>query len=144
MELFWWCFGISLIVLEFVLPGLVSIFVGLGAVSVAALLHYQVIDGLAEQVVVWFASSLAFIFSLRVLVIRFYPSDTERTEIETDDDLLGMPSTVVEEIPAGGVGRVAHSDSTWKATSQDGERIMVGEDVQIAGRDNITWIVKRK
>jgi membrane protein implicated in regulation of membrane protease activity len=143
MESFWWYIGILLIVLEFILPGLVSVFVGLGAITVAALMHYQVIDGLVAQFVTWFVMSLAYIFSLRLLVISFYPSDIERKDIEADDDLIGMPTTVVEEIITGGIGRVAHGDSTWQATSQDGERIAAGEPVRIVGRDNITWIVEK-
>jgi membrane protein implicated in regulation of membrane protease activity len=141
METFWWIFGISLVVLEFVLPGLVSVFIGLGAITVAGLLHFRFIDQFLEQFVVFVAASLIYIFSLRLLVMRWYPTDTERKNIEEDEDLIGLLATVVEEIPAGGVGRVAHSDTTWKATSRDGTAVALGKDVEIVGRDNITWIV---
>ena len=143
MESFWWYFGIILIVLEFMLPGLVSVFIGLGAITVAALMHYQVITGLGVQFAAWLVVSLAYIFSLRLLVIRFYPSDIERKNIDADYDLIGTSTKVVEEIVEGGIGRVTHGESTWQAKSQGGERISVGETVQIVGRDNITWIVDK-
>ncbi len=142
MESFWWIFGISLVALEFVLPGLVSVFVGLGALTVAGMMHFRVVNQLPEQFIVFIASSSLYIFSLRLLVMRWYPSDTERKNIEADDDLIGSLMTVVEEIPAGGVGRVTHADTTWKAMSREGRAVAVGEDVEIVGRENITWIVK--
>ncbi|OGQ77315.1 MAG: hypothetical protein A2289_00135 [Deltaproteobacteria bacterium RIFOXYA12_FULL_58_15] len=143
MENFWWVLGITLIVLEFFLPGLVSVFIGLGAVTVALLLHFQVVDGLIAQFMTWIAASLVYIFSLRLLVMRWYPSNTERKDVEADDDLIGKRTRVVEEIPeGGGVGRVAHTDTTWKAVSRDGKGIPVGAEVTIVGRDNITWIVE--
>jgi inner membrane protein len=135
--------GIALVLAEFALPGLVAVFVGMGAMTVALLLQYGIIEGAAMQFIALCVSSIVYIFSLRILVIRFYPSDRMKHNVDEDVDVVGGLAKVVEALPADGVGRVEHGESTWQARAKDGSAIAVGVDVQIVGRDNITWIVER-
>ena len=137
---FWLYFGIFLVISEFLLPGLVSVFVGLGALTVAALLHYGYIHGLPAQLITWFVSSTIYIFSLRLLVIRFYPSDREIQEIDEDKMMIGQIATVTKEISQDASGSIAYADSTWVAVCD--QPIALGEKVQIVSRDNITITVK--
>ena len=140
---FWLVFGLVLVFAEMILPGLVSVFVGLGALTVAGLLHFNHIENLTAQLGVWFASSTVYIFSLRLLVIRFYPSDRTKQEIDEDKLLVGQLVEVVEEISHDGGGRVQFGDTTWKALCEEGERFAVGEKVRIVGRENISWVVRK-
>lgn len=140
---FWLGFGIILVIAEALLPGLVSIFVGLGALTVAALLHYHYIDSIPSQFIAWFVSSIVYIFSLRMLAMEYYPTDTLKQKIDDDLSVIGRLVDVVETIPSGGLGRIAHSDSTWKAISNDNQDIHAGEQVKVVSRDNITWLVER-
>jgi len=140
---FWMIFGVVLIFGEVILPGLVSVFVGLGALTVAVFIHYQIIDSIPSQLVTWFLCSTVYIFTLRLLVMKYYPSDTKKQGIDEDQMVVGQEAEVTEAILAGQLGRVAYGDTTWKATSQDKEDIQVGEKVKLLKRDNITWLVER-
>ena len=140
---FWLGLGIALAFAEAILPGLVSIFLGMGALTVAALLHYQYIDSIASQFIAWFVTSTVYIFTLRILVVKYYPTDTVVQNTDDDVAVIGQLVEVVDTIPSGGTGRIAHSDSTWNAISNGTEDIQSGEQVKVIGRDNITWLVER-
>jgi len=143
MFYFWWFFAAILMLAELLLPGLVVIFVGLGAATVAGLMHYHYIDGLAQQFLVWFGSSLFYCFTLRFLVLRFYKSDKEKKSSHKDEFIFGQTAQVVDAIPENGMGRIYHADTTWQARSKDGSGIAKDEKVKLVGRDNITWIVEK-
>ncbi len=144
MLYFWLGFGAVLIIGEMVLPGLVSVFLGLGALTVAAMMHFGHIDNLAHQLITWFISSTVYIFSLRLVVVRYYPSDKEKLNINEDEAMIGQVVEVVETIPKGKSGRIRHGGSAWPARSNSEDDIKKGEQVQIKGRKNISWIVERE
>jgi membrane protein implicated in regulation of membrane protease activity len=130
-------------ILEFLLPGLVSVFVGLAALTVGFLYHYGIIESILLQALLWMIISLIYCFTLRILVIKIYPTDTEIQNVNEDIDIIGSIVEVVESIPENGEGRVLQGDSTWPAKSKNGEAISDGEKVKIVERDNITWIVSK-
>lgn len=140
---FWLGFGAILIVSELILPGLVSVFVGLGALTVAGLIHYGWATDITSQLLHWFGSSTFYIFSLRLLVMKYYPSDREKQNIDEDQLMIGQVVEVVQPISHDESGRFVFGESSWVALSTDGEPIAKGEQVEIVGRDNITWLVKR-
>jgi len=140
---FWWIFGIILTLAEFLLPGLVVVFLGFGAFVVATLLHFGIIYGLFQEIITWFISSLIFLFTLRFAVIMYYPSDTRVDQIDEDDAVIGEITTLLEDISKDKKGRIKHSESTWSVISENGEEIKAGSKVEIIGRDNLTWIVKK-
>ncbi len=139
----WIGFGILCIVAEFLIPGLVVVFVGLGALTVVLGMHLGYIIELPAQLITFFISSIIYIFTLRFLFLRLIPTDTKKENINEDDNVLGQIVEVTETISSGKLGRIQHSDSTWQAKSQDEEEILKGEKVKIVGRDNITWLVTK-
>jgi len=139
----WWFIGLAFVLAEFFLPGLVAVFLGLGAFLVAALAHFGIITGVVQELVAWFVSSLFFLFTLRFAVIMYYPSDTKKENVNEDDEVIGQITTLIEGITEDEKGRIRHSDSTWPVMSENGENINAGEEVEIVGRDNLTWIVKK-
>lgn len=140
---FWLLFGAILVFGEFVLPGLVSVFVGLGALSVAALLYLNLIESLPSQLATWFLSSTIYIFTIRILVVRLYPSDTEKQNIDEDQAMLGQAVDVIESISSARPGRIRFGESTWAAVLKGEGEIKASEKAVIVGRDNISWIVKK-
>jgi membrane protein implicated in regulation of membrane protease activity len=139
----WWIIGIILVLLEFLLPGLVVVFLGLGAFLVAALLHFGIISGIFQELLAWFFSSLFFLVTLRFLVIMYYPSDTKKKDINEDNEVIGTVVNLLEDITEKQKGRIKHRGSTWPVESEKGEEIRAGEKVEIIGRDNLTWIVRK-
>jgi membrane protein implicated in regulation of membrane protease activity len=138
----WLLGGIILLASELLLPGLVAMFLGLGAMVVALLRWLDLIDSLAYSFTAWFVSSLAFIIFLRSTLQRCVPSETSFTPLEEDTDLFGAVAEVVETVsPSHSDGRVSFRGTTWPATS-DAAEIPTGGKVTILFRENLGWRVQ--
>ncbi|MCB0350381.1 MAG: NfeD family protein [Bdellovibrionales bacterium] len=140
---FWFLFGAFLMIAEFILPGLVSIFVGLGALTVAGFIYFQIIESISGQLIVWFISSTVYIFTLRLLVMRYYPSDTETQNIDEEAQMMNKIVEVIEPISVSKNGRIRYGESTWVAIYKGEGEIQAGEKVKVVGRENISWIVEK-
>lgn len=141
----WLGAGLALIVLEFVIPGLVVVFLGAGAVVVGVARHMGWVQGWMAEWTLWFISSLVLLISLREVVQKFLPGERERVDPDEDQEALG---TLVEvTAPCGPAessehgGRVSYQGVEWGARSVSGE-FPVGSTVKIVGRDNLTWLVE--
>jgi len=139
----WLSSGIFLIAVEFLVPGLVMVFVGLGALTVALGMHFGHVDGVLEQFITFFVGSIIYLLTLRFLVLRFVPSASRKENIDEDEEVMGSIVELVVDINPGEFGRVEHSGSTWQARAEGDQTILKGEQVKIIGRDNITWIVQQ-
>ena len=139
----WLSSGIFLIAVEFLVPGLVMVFVGLGALTVALGMHFGHVDGVLEQFITFFVGSIIYLLTLRFLVLRFVPSASRKENIDEDEEVMGSIVELVVDINPGEFGRVEHSGSSWQARAEGDQTILKGEQVKIIGRDNITWIVQK-
>ena len=138
----WLWSGIILLVGEFILPGLVVMFLGMGSLTVALAIHLNYINGITEQLITFFVSSTIYLLTLRFLVIRLVPTDTNKANVDEDAEVYGLIVEVAQTIPVGGLGRINHSDSSWQAKSNSEVEITESSKVKIIGRENITWIVE--
>ena len=139
----WLGSGIFLMAIEFLVPGLVMVFVGLGSLTVVFGMHFGYIDGILQQFITFFISSIIYLLTLRFLVLRFVPSVTRKENIDEDEEVMGSIVEIVADINSGEFGRVEHSGSSWQARAEGNQTILKGEQVKIIGRDNITWIVQK-
>ena len=139
----WLSSGIFLTAIEFLVPGLVMVFVGLGALTVVLGMYFGYIDGILQQFITFFVSSIIYLLTLRFLVLRFVPTDTRKENIDEDKEVIGSIVKIVADIDSGELGRVEHSGSSWQARAEGDQTILKGEQVKIIGRDNITWIVQK-
>ena len=139
----WLGSGIFLMAVEFLVPGLVMVFVGLGALTVVLGMYFGYIDGILQQFITFFVSSIIYLLTLRFLVLRFVPSESRKENIDEDEEVIGSIVGLVEDINSGAFGRVEHSGSSWQARAEGDQTILKGEQVKIIGRDNITWIVQK-
>jgi len=139
----WLGSGIFLMAVEFLVPGLVMVFVGLGSLTVVFGMHFGYIDGILQQFITFFISSIIYLLTLRFLVLRFVPSVTRKENIDEDEEVIGSIVELVADINSGEFGRVEHSGSSWQARAEGDQTILKGEQVKIIGRDNITWIVQK-
>lgn len=86
----------------------------------------------------WLVFSVASIGAL-VLFQRTLsrPHDTGRTV----DDLTREPATILEDVPAGGVGRAELRGTTWSARGVDGVALARGTRCSVARVDGLTlWL----
>ena len=139
----WLGSGIFLMAIEFLVPGLVMVFVGLGALTVALGMQLGYIDEIPQQFTTFFISSIIYLLTLRFLVLRFVPADNRKENIDEDEEVMGSIVEIVADINSGESGRVEHSGSTWQARAEGNQTILKGEQAKIIGRDNITWIVQK-
>jgi len=139
----WLGSGIFLMAIEFLVPGLVLVFVGLGSLTVVFGMHFGYIDGILQQFITFFISSIIYLLTLRFLVLRFVPTVTRKENIDEDEEVMGSIVEIVADINSGEFGRVEHSGSSWQARAEGDQTILKGEQVKIIGRENITWIVQK-
>ena len=139
----WLGSGIFLMATELLLPGLVMVFVGMGALTVAISMYFGYVDGYVHQLMIFFISSSIYLSTIRFLVLIFVPTDTQKENINEDDKVIGSIVEVVADIKSGEFGRVEQSGSSWQARAEGDQTILKGEQVEIVGRDNITWMVKK-
>jgi membrane protein implicated in regulation of membrane protease activity len=139
----WLTGGLVLMLLEFVVPGGIAFFLGLGAVLVALLLQLGLIDGWLQALTTWFIGSLALLFGLRGVVQKIVPAEVERGRSDEDIDAYNQVVEVCERIPARGEGRVVFRGSTWVARNYHADRdLELGSRVRIIFRDNLVWLVE--
>lgn len=144
-ELFtlWFIGGVVLMLLEFLLPGGIVFFLGLGATLVSLLLYTGLIEGWIQAFTAWFVGSLLLLFGLRGVVQKMLPAQVERGKTNEDLDAYNQIAEVVETIPAGGQGRIIFRGSTWDAKNyHDNRDLEPGAPVRIVFRDNLLWTVE--
>jgi membrane protein implicated in regulation of membrane protease activity len=139
----WMVLAVVLMVGEFILPGLVVMFVGLGALTVAGLLYYGVIHTILEQLITFFISSTVYCFSLRFLVLYFVPTDSEKQDLEKGLSLSGEEVITDTPIKCGDEGSVYYGQSHWKAINVGEVGLDKGQKAVIVKQDNITLHIKQ-
>ena len=144
MEKFW-CWLICAIVLllsEFVLPGFIIFFFGIGAcvVSVAAFFIPEI--SFMWQLLIFAVSSVVLLIVSRRYIPGVFRGSNKVCEGDIDlEDMSGETAISVTDINPDECGKVEFRGSLWKAMS--GESIQTGERVRIISRKNITLIVEK-
>ena len=140
-ELIWFVIGLILIILEFLIPGLITIFFGIGAWIVSVICLFLDIS-LNLQLSIFLISSVLLLVSLRKWFKALFTRKpgTGRAEDEVADEFIGQKAVVTEKITPNRKGRVEFRGSYWTAESY--ETIPEGASVEILDKDNITLIVK--
>ncbi len=133
----WFIIGFVLFLLEFVLPGLILFFFGLGAWIVALVTLFFDIT-VNEQLIIFVISSVLTIFLLRSWVKRMIYTRKHSTEI-LEDEFLGKIAKVIKPISPDENGTVAFKGTVWQAASQ--EYLAAGQNVIITGNESILLLV---
>jgi len=141
--LVWLIGGSTLVLLEFLIPGLVVIFLGLGALITSGLLYLGYLRDPWLAIACFGVSSVLMLATIRKMVLRFYPSLSEKVETDEEVLIVGQKAQAISTLTAHDYsGRVKYSGTTWPARSEAGE-IVEGEAVEIIGQDNINLIVRK-
>ena len=139
MPVIWLIAFVALLVIEAVVPGLISIWFALGALAalVAALLHAP----LWLQIVWFLLVSIAALVLTRPLAAKYVNSRTQPTNA---DALLGREGIVTETVDnLRGTGAVKLDGKVWTARAADGERrFEAGSVVKIDRIEGVKLIVK--
>jgi|TARA_B110000881_G_scaffold104192_1_gene91517 membrane protein implicated in regulation of membrane protease activity len=118
---FWWTLaGVLLMLCEFVVPGLILFFFGIGAFVVALVTAFWPGLNVDLQIVAFLVSSLITLFSLRRLVRSVFAGRVVKESNAGDmtDGLIGSEATVIAAMKAGELGKVRLNGVVWKDESE--------------------------
>lgn len=139
MSILWLVAMVALLIVEALVPGLVSIWFAIGALAalIAALLHAP----LWLQIVWFLAVSVATLVLTRPLAQRFVNSRTQPTNA---DALIGHDCVVTEAIDnLAGTGAVKIGGKVWTARSEEeNTRFATGDVVTAVRIEGVKLIVK--
>ena len=140
---FWWAIvGIGLMLCEFVMPGLILFFFGIGAL-ITALLVWLFPMSLTVQLAIFAVASLVALFGLRRLLKPIFTGrESDVSEGLLSEGMTGQEAKVCEEITPEVFGRVILNGTAWKAESD--EHLEVDRAVVVVGQKSLTLIVKGK
>ncbi len=140
-ELIWFIIGLIFIILEFSIPGLITVFFGIGAWIVAILSLFLDIS-LNTQLLIFIFSSVLLLASLRKWFKTLFAGTDAPSQFEAEilDAFLGKKAIVTKEITPNTKGKVEFRGTYWDAEAY--ETIPEGASVEILDKDNITLIVK--
>ncbi len=137
-EVIWFIIGLVLLLLEFVFPGLVLIFFGIGA-WVTAIAAYFFDVSIDAQLLTFIASSLISLATLRKLLKEKYMDVGGDADNHLAEDFIGKRATAIQSFKANRNGKVEFRGSTWEATSS--KDVQEGQQVIITGINSIKLIV---
>ncbi|NWK55203.1 NfeD family protein [Verrucomicrobiaceae bacterium N1E253] len=137
----WFIAGLVLILLEFVIPGVVIIFFGLGAWMVSIGLWLGLIDSVAAQCMVFSTSSLLMLFVLRRYVSSWFVGGSWNGGSNVDEEFVGKSVRVVHAIGGGdNPGKVELKGAEWVAFAD--QAMDVGTHATVVKRDGIHLMVE--
>ncbi|HOK39982.1 MAG TPA: NfeD family protein [bacterium] len=137
MWLIWFIIGAALAILEFAVPGLIIIFIGLACWAVALLLWLGVKLTVGWQLFLCAFFSVFFIVFLRKR-IKWLKG---REEALPEDEYIGKTAIVVEKIIPEQGGKIKLEGTYWPAKSN--EIIEENEVVKIVSKESILMMVER-
>ena len=143
-ELVWFISGAVLVLLEFIVPGVVLVFFGLGAWVVALTTFMGLTKGNASQLLVFASASVVLLFILRRYVkARFSGFISERQAPDKNlDEFTGKSVLVLEELGPTKPGKVEFKGAPWRAESED--FFKPGESGHIDKIDGLTLKIKKQ
>ncbi len=140
--LLWLLIGVVCIGAELLIPGLVIIFFGFGAILTALIsLVPFVATTLWLQLIIFVVCS---VLSLIILRRKFTPIFKGSVFMPEKGDAVPASSyaEVVEAMSEKKEGRIKYNGTTWNAASTSGE-IEVGERVKVLKKEGLTYIVEK-
>jgi membrane protein implicated in regulation of membrane protease activity len=137
---YWIILGFILIIAEFIIPGFIIFFFGIGAIATGILSICLPLPVYLQYIIFGVLSTVC------VLAFRRFMPKTFSGVVEQEQDLplealeyAGQSAKVIEAIRPGVEGKVEFQDSDWRAKSS--ESLQVGEIVTIVRRENLVLVV---
>ena len=140
-KLIWFLIGAALLLFEFMAPGLVILFFGVGALITSIACWLGLADSVQVQLIIFSIASLACLLTLRKYVQNWFVGDSESESAEMSTEFIEQVVKVVIAIPGGAArGKVELKGADWNATSEKAHA--VGDMVTVIERDGLNLIVK--
>ncbi len=140
--LIWFLAGLALILSEFILPGVILVFFGIGAWIVAVTVWLGATPGWTAQLLTFTISSVILLTMLRRWFrARFFGYVEDDQDPENNlDTLAGHEVLVTTEIIPGETGQVEYKGAAWSARSESA--LKKGDHAVIVENEGITLVVR--
>ena len=138
--LIWTIVGGVFILSQLVIPGLITIFIGLAAVLTGLAIKFNYADSLTSVLTIFIVSTLFFLIVIRTFFLRFYKGDTTVHNVDEQDEVKGSIVVVDEDIEPYKDGRIHFRGTTWQARSDSA--LLKNQKAIIIRLDGNTFIVK--
>jgi membrane protein implicated in regulation of membrane protease activity len=139
----WFMVGLVLILSEFALPGIILIFIGLGAWLAAFTAWMEWTPTLASQMTVFTVGSLVFLLGLRRFFTEWFMGLSKNGDArDAEEEFAGKEVKVVSAIASGRDGKVEFKGASWNARSDDS--LEPGSIAIIVSRDGLTLTVRSR
>jgi len=135
---YWLILGVGLLILEVMTPGLISLFFGMAALTVA-LIAWVFPFSQTLQWLFFSVFSVAYILLLRKTLKKVFNGDKEVSD-RVNDEFTGRLAVVVDVIAPTKPGRVEFNGSTW--TAEADAELQRDQAVRILSKKNLTLKVE--
>ena len=136
-EIIWFLVGLALLIIEFMLPGLIIAFFGVGAFVVGIVCLITDIS-IEAQLIIFIVASVLSLLCLRSWLKGIFMGRQDMTE--DLEEFVGERAVVIETISPKTRGKVEIHGTNWIAAA-DAE-IPPGAAVEVVGKENLTLKVK--
>jgi len=137
----WFLAGLALVLLEFAAPGVILVFIGLGAWAAALTTWLGWTTTMASQMTVFAVASLVFLIGLRNLCKGWFMGMSKSGDArETDDEFRDKEVRVITAITPDCIGKVEFKGANWSACST--ATLNPGDLAVIVGRDGLRLTVR--
>jgi len=137
--MYWLYAGVALILLEIMTPGLVSLFFGLAALTVALIVWLMPTLAQGWQWILFSVLSVLYIVLLRKSFKSVFDG-TSKVSDDPEDGFTGKLALVTQPIAPNRPGRVELGGTTWTAEAES--EFDVGASVRVTGKKNLTLRVE--
>jgi len=139
----WFLGGLALVLAEFFLPGIILVFLGLAAWVTSFCLWMGWVESTSAQTSLFTISSVVLLVGLRRFFKDWLMGRSLSGSAEVDlEEFLGKRARVLQDISAGGTGKVEFKGVHWSAESADDAP--AGSTVVITAREGLALKVRRE
>lgn len=142
VTLMWFVVGLFILLMEFVVPGFIIFFFGVGAWSVALTTLFFDIPANFQLLEFMLVSIVSLVFLRNKFTNLFSGNVKSKQTIDDEmDNFIGTKVIVTQKITPNYKGRVELHGTSWIATAD--EEINEGEVVEIINKSNLTLEVRK-
>lgn len=137
----WLLCGVIGLALELILPGLIVLFFGCGALLTGVATWIFPSLQIEGQLIVFVVSSVVLLLVFRKMLRNRFFNKSKESDDELADEYIGKTAVALTDF-ANGHGEVEFKGSKWEALSAD--EIRKGDTVVISSRESIKLTVEKK
>ena len=137
----WLLCGVIGLALELILPGLIVLFFGCGALLTGIATWIFPSLQIEGQLIVFVVSSVVLLLVFRKMLRNRFFNNSKESDDELADEYIGKTAVALTDF-ANGHGEVEFKGSKWEALSVD--EIRKGDTVVISSRESIKLTVEKK